>query len=288
MRVLVFGQSGQVATELQAIDGLDLRAVARSEADLSQPAQCAEIIAAATGDIDAVINAAAYTAVDKAEAEPELAHLVNGTAPGVMAQACAQAGVPFVNISTDYVFDGSGTRAFAPSDPTGPLGVYGASKRLGEENVSASGARAVSLRTSWVFSAHGANFVKTMLRLSADRDVLTIVADQIGGPTPARAIAQACVQIARALRDETRDFQPVYHFSGQPEASWSELAREIFTVSGRDVHVKDIPTSEFPTPAARPANSRLDCSDTERDFDLRMPDWKGELRAVLRALGEIE
>ena len=183
MKVLVFGHSGQVATELRALDGNGIQIIAldRAAADLTDPAACAAAIDAHTPD--AVINAAAYTAVDKAESDRATADLINAQAPAAMARACAARDIPFVSISTDYVFSGAGTAPWQPDDPTDPQGVYGATKRDGEVAVDAAGGRYAVLRTSWVVSAHGNNFVKTMLRLGAERDALTIVADQIGGPT---------------------------------------------------------------------------------------------------------
>jgi dTDP-4-dehydrorhamnose reductase len=196
MRLLVFGKTGQVARELQRI-APDAVFLGREDTDLMNPAACAAAVMAS--DADAVINAAAWTAVDKAEAEEDAATVVNGEAPAAMARAAAAKGVPFVHVSTDYVFDGAGDRAFAPDHPTGPLGAYGRSKLAGEIRVRAAGGTHAILRTSWVVSAHGANFVKTMLRLAETREALNVVADQIGGPTPAAAIASALVDMASQL-----------------------------------------------------------------------------------------
>lgn len=286
--LLVFGKTGQVAQELaRACNGSGAQFLGRAEADLTDPAACAAQIAARKPSL--VINAAAYTAVDRAEEDAATAQLVNAEAPAAMAQACAALGIPFVHISTDYVFDGAGTQPFKPTDPTGPLGVYGATKRAGEEAILASGARAVILRTSWVVSAHGANFVKTMLRLSETRDTLTVVADQIGGPTSARAIAQACLKIGQALvegpQTGTAQTGGIYHFSGAPDVSWAGFAREIFAQAGRAVSVTDIPTSAYPTPAKRPANSRLDGSSLAADFGIERPDWRADLADILTELG---
>lgn len=280
MTILVFGKTGQVATELQTLLP-DAVFLGRDEADLTDPEICASQIRA--HGPQAVINAAAYTAVDKAEEDEAMAALVNGAAPGVMAKTCAKAGIPFVHISTDYVFNGNGTTPFGPDHPTAPLGAYGRTKLMGEEAVRTSGATYAILRTSWVFSAHGANFVRTMLRLSETRDHLTIVADQIGGPTPAREIAKACVDIARQL-GETPAKAGVYHFSGAPDVSWADFAREIFAQAGRQVTVEDIPTSAYPTPARRPANSRMDCDATQKTFGIARPDWKAALAMVLNDL----
>jgi len=275
MSLIAFGQTGQVATELAR---LGVRCFNRNDADLTDPDGCARLIAAA--DCTGVINAAAYTAVDKAETEEALAHIINAAAPTAMAQACAAKDVPFVHISTDYVFDGSGQAPWQPADPVAPLGAYGRTKLSGEEGVRAvRGAHAI-LRTSWVVSAHGANFVKTMLRLGVERDKLTIVADQIGGPTPARAIAEACVGIAGQLSDDAGK-TGTYHFSGTPDVSWADFARAIFAEAQITCEVVDIPSSDYPTPAARPHNSRLDCGLTETTFGIARPDWQTHLRQIL-------
>ncbi|WP_417270068.1 dTDP-4-dehydrorhamnose reductase [Celeribacter sp.] len=278
--ILVFGSSGQVATELKALLP-DAHFLSRDDADLTDAEGCGAAIRATKPE--AVINAAAYTAVDKAEADEAAALRINGAAPTAMAEACAALGIPFVHISTDYVFDGAGEEPFAPDDPTAPLGAYGRTKLAGEQGVRAAGGAYAILRTSWVFSAHGANFVKTMLRLSQSRDALSVVADQVGGPTSARSIAAACVQIVRALQaDATKS--GTYHFAGAPDVSWAQFARAIFAASGRQVRVKDIATSDYPTPAKRPANSRLDCRSMAEVFGLERPDWRADLSDVLTEL----
>ncbi|GKY88628.1 dTDP-4-dehydrorhamnose reductase [Sinisalibacter aestuarii] len=274
--ILVFGKSGQVARELGRLP--TLRCLGRDEADLADPAACAAAIHAYAPR--AVINAAAYTAVDKAEAEEGVAHLINAEAPGAMAEACAACGIPFVHISTDYVFNGSGAAPRTPEDATAPLNAYGRSKLAGEAKVRASGAQAVILRTSWVFSAHGRNFVTTMLALSASRDRLDVVADQIGGPTPARAIAAACHGIARAMQDDPQ-MAGTYHFSGAPDVSWQGFAQEIFREAGRAVTLRPVASADWPSPAARPLNSRLDCSATMHELGLARPDWRAGLAEVL-------
>ncbi|MFD2173110.1 dTDP-4-dehydrorhamnose reductase [Rhodobacter lacus] len=278
--MLVFGKTGQVATELQAL-APGARYLGRDEADLMTPEACAAAIRAARPE--AVINAAAWTAVDKAEAEENAATMVNGAAPAAMAAACAALDVPFVHISTDYVFDGAGETPFPVTQPTAPLGAYGRSKLAGEEGVRAAGGCHAILRTSWVVSAHGTNFVKTMLRLSDTRAKLTVVADQVGGPTPARAIAEACLEIARQLCADSSK-TGTYHFSGAPDVSWADFAREIFAQAGRATVVENIPASAYPTPARRPANSRLDCSRTQEVFGLARPDWKAGLSEILKCL----
>ena len=279
MTILVFGKNGQVATELATLD--DVLCLGRDQADLTDPAACAAQIEA--HDPSAVINAAAYTAVDKAETEEDLADIINGDAPGAMARVCAGLNIPLVHISTDYVFEGGGTDSWHPGDATGPLGAYGRSKLKGELAIRAAAGTHAILRTSWVVSAHGANFVKTMLRLGAERDRLTIVADQIGGPTPARDIANACHQIAQTLIADTSK-SGTYHFSGAPDVSWADFAREIFLQSGVACEVADIPSSDYPTPAARPLNSRMDCSTLKQAFGIDRPDWRRGLADILHDL----
>ncbi|MEI4488266.1 dTDP-4-dehydrorhamnose reductase [Frigidibacter sp. MR17.14] len=284
MKLLVFGRTGQLATELAALagPGLSITCLDRTAADLSDPEACAAVMQAA--ECDAAIIAAAWTAVDRAEAEEAAAALVNGASPAAIAQVAAARGIPLLHVSTDYVFDGQGTAPWKPSDPTGPLGAYGRTKLAGEDGLRAAGGPHAILRTSWVVSSHGANFVKTMLRLSETRNHLTVVADQIGGPTPARAIAAALVDMARQLLADPSK-SGTYHFSGAPDVSWAEFARAIFVAADRDVTVEDIPTSAFPTPARRPANSRMDCDDLARVFGITRPDWRAELEGILAELG---
>ncbi|MEY1556967.1 dTDP-4-dehydrorhamnose reductase [Yoonia sp. R2331] len=281
MSVLVFGRSGQVAL---ALGRLGADCVGRETLDLAEPDPIAELIAARAPN--AVINAAAYTAVDRAEEDEALATAINATAPGHMAAACAARDVPFLHISTDYVFDGSGHAPWAPDAATGPLGAYGRSKLAGEVAVRAAGGRAVILRTAAVFSADGANFVKTMLRLGATRDALNVVADQVTGPTPADAIAAACLEIAAQLDDARK--VGTYHFSGQPSTSWADFARAVFAASGQRVTVTDIPSSAYPTPAKRPSNSRLDCATLTDTFGIRPPAWKPALARVVAEVMEAD
>lgn len=276
MNVLVFGKTGQVASELLLLHP-EFTYLSREEVDLSNPDTCAETILKAKPS--AVINAAAYTAVDRAEEEEALAHKINAEAPAAMAQACATLGIPLIHISTDYVFDGSGENARTPDATTNPINAYGRTKLAGEEAIRASGALHAILRTSWIFSSHGNNFVKTMLRLSESRDALSVVADQIGGPTPASAIASACAIISQNIVSSG-----TYHFSGAPEASWASFAREIFAQAGRSVTVTNILTQDYPTPAKRPLNSRLDCASLLSDFGVKQPQWKDALRGVIGEL----
>lgn len=293
MRLLLFGHTGQVATEIRRLAGPDLAvtALGRDRADLTDPAACAAAITGA--DADAVINAAAYTAVDRAEDEEALAHLVNATAPGAMARAAAARGLPFLHVSTDYVFDGQGGRPWREDDPTGPLGAYGRSKLAGERAVAAAGGVHVILRTAWVFAGHGSNFVATMLRVGRDRDRLTVVDDQLGGPTPAAAIAAALVTMARGLSESLAEGQGagpektgIFHFAGSPAVSWCGFAREIFARAGweKTPAVDPIGTADWPTPAARPASSVLDCSRIERAWGIDRPDWHAGLGPVIAEL----
>ena len=281
MKILVFGHSGQVATELRRLGGKAIEALDRDAADLGDPAACAARIEQT--DAGAVINAAAFTAVDQAETQEALATTINGTAPAAMARAAAARDLPFVQISTDYVFDGSGTAPWHPADAAAPLGAYGRSKLAGEKGVRAADGRHAILRTSWVFSAHGANFVKTMLRLGAARDRLSIVADQLGGPTPAADIAAACLSIAARLRNDPT-LSGTYHFAGAPDVSRADFTRAILARAGLSCPVTDIATADYPTPAQRPLNSRLDCATTEAMFGIPRPDWQAGLALVLDEL----
>ena len=279
MKLLVFGKTGQVARELQRL-APDATYLGREEADLLDPAACAAAISA--HEADAVINAAAWTAVDKAETEEAAATVVNGDAPTAMARAAAAKVIPFLHISTDYVFDGTGDQPFTPDHPTGPLGAYGRSKLKGEEGVRVAGGNHLILRTSWVVSAHGANFVKTMLRLGRERESLNVVADQIGGPTPASAIAQALLAAARPMSDGAPG--GTHHFSGAPDTSWAGFARAIMAEADLPCRINDIPSSEYPTPAKRPLNSRLDCRAFTEAFGVPRPDWRVALKAIVKEL----
>ena len=279
MRLLVFGKTGQVARELQRI-APDATYLGRDRADLTNPAACAAVIAGS--DVDAIINAAAWTAVDKAETEEAAATVVNGEAPTAMAHAAARKGIPFLHISSDYVFDGTGDQPFAPDHPTGPQNAYGRSKLAGEQGIRAIGGPHLILRTSWVVSAHGTNFVRTMLRLGAERESLRVVADQIGGPTPATAIARALLTAATAMTTGAQG--GTHHFSGAPDTSWADFARAIMAEAGLACRIQDIPSSDYPTPARRPLNSRLDCGDFTAAFGIPRPDWRDGLTAIVKEL----
>lgn len=285
MKCLVFGEIGQLGQELIRRAGdIELEVRGLDQADFTRPETCVAFVEAT--DADAVINAVAYTAVDKAEEDEALAEQINATTPGALARAAAARGLPFVQVSTDYVFDGSGTAPFGVDAPTAPLGAYGRTKLNGEIAVRDAGGAHAILRTSWVVSSHGQNFIKTMLRLGRERDRLTIVADQVGGPTPAAALADACLAAARTLvADPSKS--GTYHVSGGPDVSWADFAREIFAQAGIDCEVVDIPSSDFPTPARRPLNSRMDNSATRAAFGIDRPDWRAGLTDILKDLGEI-
>lgn len=282
VKVLVFGRSGQVATELarRMPAGVESTFLGRDRADLRDPAACAAAIIANPADV--VINAAAWTAVDNAESDEVTATLTNGHAPSAMARECAKRGVPFLHLSTDYVFDGEGSAPFAPDHPTAPQNAYGRSKLVGEVGVRESGARHLILRTSWVVSGHGKNFVKTMFRLGRERDHLRVVADQIGGPTPAAAIADALITAAQAMADGATG--GTHHFAGTPYASWADFARAIMVRAGHPCRIEDILTKDYPSVAKRPHNSRLDCSTFSSAYAVPLPDWQAGLSPIVDEL----
>ena len=286
MRLLVFGKTGQVAralAEATAEAGIDARFLGREEADLTDPAACARLIAEA--DADAVINAAAYTAVDAAETDRETAHLVNAAAPGAMARAATEKGVPFLHISTDYVFDGAGTQAFREDDPTAPLGYYGQSKLDGEREVLAAGGEAVILRVAWVYDGTAKNFVTAMLTLGAARDVLSVVDDQQGSPTPARAVADALIHIARAF-EAGQGVPGLFHYAGSPAVARNDFAAAILASTPNPPRIDPVSSDAFPTPAKRPANSVLDCTRIAEVYGLAQPDWRPDVARIAAAWPE--
>jgi dTDP-4-dehydrorhamnose reductase len=277
--ILVFGKTGQVAKELRAFKGVN--ALGREQADLSDPLACALAIKLYKPRV--VINAAAYTAVDKAESEEDLVKTINGEAPGAIAMACAELDIPLVHISTDYVFDGTGSTPWSVTDTPNPQNSYGRSKLKAEIAIQSSGCTHAILRTSWVVSKHGNNFVKSMLNLSETRDRITIVNDQIGGPTCARDIARTCISIADQLIEDTSK-SGVYHYSGQPDVNWCQFANAIFEQIDCKTIASPILTTDYPTPATRPLNSRLDCSVTQDIFEITRPFWRNGLKEILRDL----
>jgi len=290
MQVTILGSGGQLGRELTRAPwpvGLDLRAWGRHEVDITDERAAAEAVRGA----DLVVNAGAYTAVDKAETETERAFEVNRDGPANLARACAEQGAWLLQVSTDYVFDGTKSGAYAEDDPTAPLGVYGASKAEGEERVRELCEQHVILRTSWVVSAFGQNFVKTMLRLAAERDRLRVVADQFGRPTPARDLADAIVRIAARLAEAAPISAGTYHFAAAGRASWHELASFVVDQqaarTGRRPVVEPITTAEYPTPARRPASSVLATTKLEQALGFTPAAWqRGAAEIVDELLSE--
>ena len=282
MKILVFGRTGQVGRELGQYG--EVTALSREEADLAQPETLADIIRDKAPNL--IVIAAAYTAVDGAEREAELADTINHRAPAAIADAAATAGIPVIHYSTDFVFDGSGEAPFTEGDTPAPLSVYGQTKLDGERAVLSASERNIVLRVAWVFSAHGTNFVKTMLKLSETRDELRVVSDQIGGPTAASDIARVTMTLARRLQDDRDEKGGLFHYTGGPDVSRSDFARKIFSLAGKRVTVHDIPSSEFPAPAARPLNSRLDGSLLEQRFGISRPDWRRSLEEVINSVAD--
>lgn len=278
MRVAVTGTKGQVAASLieRGQERAEIVALGRPSLDLTERDSIIRALEAARCDV--VINAAAYTAVDKAETEPEEARRINAEGAGFVAEAAARLGVPLLQISTDYVFDGKSARPYVESDPTGPTGAYGRSKLEGEARALAAQPNCAILRTAWVYSPFGANFLRTMLRLGETRTEIGVVADQRGNPTSALDIAEALLAIAERLcADSSPDLRGVFHMAGAGAASWADFAEAIFAAATRNgrspVHVNRITTADYPTPARRPANSRLDCGKLARVYGVALPAW---------------
>jgi dTDP-4-dehydrorhamnose reductase len=293
VRILLYGRDGQVGWELQrALAPLGtVVPIGRGDAggDLAHPARVAERIRAVAPDV--VVNAAAYTAVDKAEGEQELARTVNAEAPGAMARAAAAVGASFVHYSTDYVFDGSGTSPWDEQSPTAPLGTYGRTKLEGEERVRASGARHLILRTCWVYAARGHNFLRTMLRLARERDSLTVVDDQHGAPTGAELVADVTAHALRMVLAKP-ELAGTYHLCASGETSWHGYARfvvERARAAGADLRVESeavrpVPSTAYPTAARRPGNSRLRTHRLESCFGLSLPPWQDGVERTLAEL----
>ena len=295
-RFLVTGANGQLGFELQrALAPLgEVLACGRDACNLSNPDSIRAAVRAAKPDV--IFSAGAYTAVDKAESEPDLARAINATAPGILGEEAAKLDALVIHFSTDYVFDGTKPSAYCEEDSTNPLGVYGKTKLEGEKALAASGAGHLIFRTSWVFGAHGKNFIKTILRLAASRDELRIVADQVGAPTGAALLADASAHIAaRYLREGSKNFPfGLYHLAAAGETSWHGFAQHIVAkaaaanspLQATIDRILPIPAAEYPTPAARPANSRLDTSKFRTAFRLHLPDWTHGVDQVLDGLLE--
>ena len=291
MKILLFGKGGQVGWELQrSLAPLgELIALEFDSADycgdFTKLAGLAETVRKVRPDV--IVNAAAHTAVDKAESEPDLVRMINALAPGVLADEAERLGAWLIHYSTDYVFDGSGTTPWKETDATGPLGVYGKTKLEGEQAVARC-SRHLIFRTSWVFAARGANFAKTMLRLAKERDELKVIADQFGAPTGAELLADVTAQAIRTTQDKP-ELAGLYHLVAGGETSWYDYAQFVIAFakqSGETIRVtpdaiKPIPTTDYPTPAKRPLNSRLDTTKLKTTFDLQLPDWRDGVRRVL-------
>ena len=295
MNILLLGKGGQVGWELQRslavlgnVTALDFDSQEHC-GDFSNPAGMADTVRALRPDV--IVNAAAHTAVDKAESEPEFARLLNATTPGVLAEEAARLGAWLVHYSTDYVFDGSGTRPWVETDTPAPLSCYGRTKLEGEQAIAASGCRHLILRTSWVYAARGGNFAKTMLRLAQERDRLTVIDDQWGAPTGADLLADVTAHALRHLAQHPQD-GGLYHCVAAGETNWNLYAKEVLALAAqaqpaiklKATDVAPVPTSAFPTPAARPHNSRLNTARLQATFGLRLPHWRD---GVARMLTEI-
>ncbi|KPF56785.1 dTDP-4-dehydrorhamnose reductase [Novosphingobium sp. AAP1] len=291
MKIAVTGRTGQVATSLierGRAAGHEIVALGRPDLDLAVSDSVQRALDAVAPDV--VVSAAAYTAVDKAETEPDLAYAVNANGASAVAKAAATRDIPIIHLSTDYVFDGALSRPYVESDATAPTGVYGASKLAGEQAVLALHAKqAAVLRVAWVYSPFGGNFVKTMLRLAADRDDVAVVADQIGNPTSALDIADGILAVARNLMVSADPaLRGIFHMTARGEASWADFATAIFAASaqlgGVRADVRRIPTSDYPTPARRPANSRLDSRNIAQVHGVVLPHWRDALEPVVTRL----
>ena len=288
VRIAVTGKDGQVARALVERGGAEVVTVGRPELDLAGPAEkVVEVIEAVWPDV--IVSAAAYTQVDKAETERELAFAVNESGARAVAQAAQRLGVPLIHLSTDYVFDGSKDSPYVEEDPAGPTTIYGRSKLAGEQAVLADCPNSAVLRTAWVYSPFGSNFVKTMLRLATDRDEMAVVADQRGNPTNALDIADGILRIASNLRGSgDAALRGLFHMTAAGDASWAEFAEFVFSASaevgGPVAKVRHIVTADYPTPARRPAHSRLDSSKLARTHEVVLPDWHASVKEVVSRL----
>jgi dTDP-4-dehydrorhamnose reductase len=290
MRVLVTGANGQVGRELSSLGlqkGFRILALDRAALDITDPSLVSKEVSKA--DVSLVVNAAAYTAVDRAESEPELAFAVNRDGPSYLAAACAEARIPLIHISTDYVFDGCKKGPYIEADPVSPLGVYGKSKAAGEEEVRGRLQEHIILRSAWIYGVHGDNFVKTMLRLGRENESVRVVADQYGCPTYATDIAETILEIAALLLDNRQIAWGTYHYCGQGVTSWYGFAEAIFELAAQHTplmvkRIEPISTAEYPTRAKRPANSVLDCSLLEKEFGICSLPWSESLARMIKGM----
>jgi len=297
MKILLFGKNGQVGWELQrslsplgevVAVGTDSQHLCGDFTDLDGIAQTVRTIAP-----DVIVNAAAYTAVDKAESEPDLSRTINALGPGLLAQEAKNSGAWLIHYSTDYVFDGSGDKPWRETDPVAPLSVYGKTKLEGEEAIRATGCRHLIFRTSWVYAARGGNFAKTMLRLAAERDQLTVINDQIGAPTGADLLADVTAHAIRAALQHP-EVSGVYHLAANGQTSWHDYARYVIefarqagiTIKVAPEAIQPVPTSAFPLPAPRPKNSRLDTGKLQNTFGLNLPHWQSGMTRMLTEILE--
>ncbi len=288
MNILLLGKGGQVGWELQRALAPLGTVIAHDldTADFSQPEQVAALVAAVRPDV--IVNAAAHTAVDKAEGEPELARLINATTPGAIAREAAKLGALLVHYSTDYVFDGSGSEPRDETAPTAPLSVYGSTKLEGEQLIQASGCPHLILRTSWVFGARGGNFAKTMLKLAAEREALKVINDQVGAPTGADLLADVTAHAIRGIQARP-ELSGLYHMVAGGQTTWYDYARFVIEwARAKGVAIKvepgaisPVPTTEYPTPARRPLNSRLNTTKLQQAFGLTLPDWQSGVERML-------
>ena len=287
MKMLLVGKNGQVGSslvdQLNTLTDITLLALDRVQLDITDATKVDQLVAEFQPDI--IINAAAYTAVDKAEQEQKLAYAINRDGPCNLAVAAQKVDATIIHISTDYVFSGDKSGSYSETDDTQPQGEYGRSKLAGEKAVAAACAKHVILRTAWVFGEHGNNFVKTMLRLAKTRDTLAVVADQFGGPTYAGDIASAIVSIAKQIASNNPAYG-IYHYSGFPQVSWHDFAQSIFTIAqnqgflNQAINVNKISTQDYPTPVKRPANSRLNCDKINKTFGIQQSDWQTALKRI--------
>jgi len=285
VKILVFGRIGQLGSALAEVlsDRYETRFIDQPELDLTVPESVRDHVQTYLPSI--VINAAAYTAVDRAETEPELAHIINARAPESLAYACDEAGAVLIHYSTDYVFDGTASMPYTETAAVAPTGVYGQSKLAGEIAVASATQRYVILRTAWLYSAVGHNFVKTMLKLADSGQPVRVVADQVGSPTYAQDLARVTRSIIEVLNSSREDCFGLYHVTNSGTTSWHGLAQEIFRLAAhQDVVVQPIRTEEYPTPAPRPAYTALDCSKLERVFGLTLPSWRDALARCIDSL----